>query len=69
MRSNVEVVQDPPKEIDNPPYWAGGWTGGDRGSEAGTGRTSRGTWVAQRVQGPTLGFGSGHDLSLWGRTV
>ena len=25
----------------------------------------RGTWVAQLVKCPTLGFGSGHDLKVW----
>ena len=29
-----------------------------------TGEDSRGTWVAQSVKRPTLGFGSGHDLTV-----
>ena len=31
-----------------------------------TGEDSRGTWVAQSVKRPTLGFGSGHDLTVCG---
>lgn len=32
----------------------------------GSHRTSRGAWVAQSVQWPTLGLGSGHNLSVVG---
>ena len=28
---------------------------------------SRGAWVAQSVKRSTLGIGSGHDLTVWGR--